>query len=427
MPTDIKQLKVSTLTPAAEITLDDIGQLGENLEALMDRIRDVIFKPDRSKKPPTFSLPQLAALCGLTDDSMLRRLEKAQERGLPAGTLPAAESSKSRPRRMFTVAEAQAWASAEGVPFIRPGGVRGCTIACGNFKGGVGKTTLAMSLAQGLSLRGYKILVIDFDPQGSLTSLYGLYPSQIDAANTFLPLTLPPLDPAKAIDPDALQPTEDLAPQPTYWPNIDLVAGSPELFSAEFYLPLRQMNRPRGSDFLFMEVLNRALDRGPRNDYDYIIIDTPPALSYVTMNAYWAADGIVMPVPPEGLDFSSSIQFWQMFRDLAHTAVSAGAESKRFSWINVVPSKVDNTKVHTKDALKWLQAGYRDYLSKSEIPDTGATNVAGMKMQTVYDISKYTGSHRTYARAREAYDRVVDEIDHLTRSKVWGEALPDEE
>lgn len=425
MPASPSQLKI-TAPPAPMIDLQALSTLSDNLEGLMGRIREVIFKPDRTKVAPSFSLPQLAALCGVSDDTMLRRLEKASERGLPPGTLPPASTERSRPRRVFSVADAQEWVRAEGVPFVRPAGVRGCTIAVGNFKGGVGKTTLTMCLAQGLSLRGYKVGVIDLDPQGSLTTLFGLYPSQVDTRNTFLPLTLPPSEADQEIEEGTVEPSDTLHWLKTYWPNLDLIAGCPALFSGEFYLPLQQLNRKAGSNFNFMEIMNRALDRGPRDEYDYIIIDTPPSLSYVTMNAYWAADAIVMPVPPEGLDIASSSQFWQLFQDLAAEAESAGGLGKAFHWLNVVPSMVDMTKVHTKDALKWLQAAYGEYLSQARIPETGATNVAAMRLQTVYDIAKYTGSHKTYVRAREAYDRVVDECDHFTRTRVWGESLPEE-
>jgi chromosome partitioning protein len=405
---------VSTLTPNGEITLQDIQQLGEELQGLMDRIRGVVYKPSGSKTPPIFSLTQVAALCHLTDDSMLRRLEKAVERGLPGGTLTQAKSEKSRPRRKFTVAEAQEWVRAEGIPFVRPTGVGGCVISCANFKGGVGKTTLATGLAQGLSLRGYKILCIDFDPQGSMTSLFGFDQTQVDSDDTFLPFTLPPDNPRHR---------NDLAEaiRPTYWPGVDLVPGAADLFGAEFYLPMRQMNVSHEPGFRFMEVLSQALARGTRQRYDYIIVDTPPSLSYCTMNAHWAADGILMPIPPEGLDFSSSVQFWQMFADLAQSAANTGGVAKTFRWISVVPSKVDNTKVHTTEVLKWLQTGYKGFLAKADIPLTAAVTVGGISLSTVYDISKYVGSQRTYARAREAYDRVVDEVDHLTRTKVWGQ------
>ena len=53
--------------------------------------------------------------------------------------------------------------------------------------------------------------------------------------------------------------------------------------------------------------------------YDVIVIDTPPSLSYVTINALWAADGLVVPVPPSGLDFASSAQFWSLLSDLGLT------------------------------------------------------------------------------------------------------------
>ena len=107
-----KQLSVSTLAPETEVTLDDIAALGEHAAEIMDRIRSQIYRPDQVKVPPRFSLPQLAALCGLSDDAMLRRMEKAEERGLPLGTAALARGG-ARPRRDFSVAEAEAWVAGQ--------------------------------------------------------------------------------------------------------------------------------------------------------------------------------------------------------------------------------------------------------------------------------------------------------------------------
>ena len=179
----------------------------------------------------------------------------------------------------------------------------------GFFKGGVGKTIVATSLAQGLALKGYKVLTIDFDPQGSMTAMMGVDPATVEADETFAPLGTPPGHPLHRA-------TLAESIRPTYWSGVDLVAGSTNLFQCEFFLPLRAMNaKAEGRQFNFLDVLAKGL-RPIREDYDFIIIDTPPALSYTTMNAYLAADALLMPVVPEGLSLQSSAQFWDMFTEL---------------------------------------------------------------------------------------------------------------
>ena len=178
--------------------------------------------------------------------------------------------------------------------------------------------------------------------------------------------------------------------------------------------------------FRFMEVLDRALDKGLKQEYDFIVIDTPPALSYVTLNAYWAADGILMPLPPEGLDIMSSARFWSMFGELSQTAARDATKPKTFSWISVVPSMVDHSKGFTKTNLRVLQTAYDKYLvGNCEVPFSAAVSVAGMQMGTVYDLEKYAGAAKTYERARIAFDRLADEVDYITRLRKWMQT-PDE-
>ena len=91
-----------------------------------------------------------------------------------------------------------------------------------------------------------------------------------------------------------------------------------------------------------------------------------------------------------------------------------------------MPSKVDHSKGFTKSNLKVMQVAYDKYLiGNVEIPLSSAVSVGGVTLSTVYDMEKYVGSAKTYERARQAFDRLVDEVDYLTRLKKWRQT-PDE-
>lgn len=399
-------------TRRPRVTMKDIEALGEELDALNQSIRRVVNKGDR-KLPPTFNATQLAAMCGKSPPQMLRLLDRSVEFDLADGVVEGAKGGAYASRK-FSLAEARAWVKhLRGR--LRPEGQRGATVTVANFKGGVGKTVVTMALAQGLSLKGYSVLAIDFDPQGSMTSLFDVTPADVQEEQTVLPLMMPVDDPRRR---DSLH--ESI--QTTYWDGIDLIPASHSLFSGEFYLPSRQMvamgsKNSAEPDFRFWNVLNKALDEGLREHYDYIIIDTPPALSYMTMTCFWASDALLLPLPPEGIDFASSAQFWSMLSDLS-TGMT-GIE-KEFAWVAAVPSKVDHAKLSTKLLLNWMKQGYKDLLMSVELPISAAVGSEAMRYSTVYDGKKYVGSTKTLARARESFDRLVDECDFLTRTNVWG-------
>lgn len=398
--------------PVPRVSMDDIENLGDRLEHLVGSVKRVLFRPLGTKPTPEFNLGQLAALCSKSPDQMTRLLAKDR-----AGEPLTEEAGR---KKVFTLSEVRAWVRKVGAPRGRPSDAKGAVICVANFKGGVGKTVVSMSLAQGLSLKGYRVLCIDYDPQGSLTSLCGLTPTEIGETETVLPLMVPRMtvDGPNPVASDTLQ----ACIRSTYFDGIDLIPGNHTLFSGEFYLPLRQMNSavPNSPEkgFEFFNVLNDALDRGIRQEYDFIIIDTPPSLSYMTMTCFWAADALLLPLPAEGLDFQSSAQFWAMLSSLS--TGHQGAAAKKFAWVGAVPSKVDHTKMHTKEILSWMKTGYQGMLLSTEIPETAAVRVGGLKMETVYDISKYVGGKKTLLRARQSYDKLVDEVDFLTRRNFWG-------
>lgn len=143
-------------------------------------------------------------------------------------------------------------------------------IAITNQKGGVGKTTTAPAFISGLHHRGKKVLGIDLDPQGSLGFSLGI---EIENCSTIYEV----LKGQVPID-EAIVSTE----------HGDILPSNILLSAAEL-----EFNRP-GREFLLKSQISRI-----ELNYDYIIIDTPPALNVLTLNAYVAADSLIIPMIPE--------------------------------------------------------------------------------------------------------------------------------
>jgi chromosome partitioning protein len=388
-------------TPTTDpISLQDIYDQGARALQKVAAIRERLVSPLMHKSAPNVSSTELCSLCGIEKHAMTYRLTKGE---LPQGTL-----SSAGHRRSFTIAEAREWVRAHRAPALRPAGKPGCVVALGNFKGGSTKTTTAMTLAQGLSLRGHSVLAIDMDPQASLTQLFGiLSDAEVDENETLANLFL------------GDEPLVDYAIKPSYWAGIDLIPASSSLFNAEFALPARQM---KDRQFQFWDVLNSALAEA-RQRYDVIVVDTPPALSYLTINAFLAADGLVVPVPPGSLDFASSAHFWALFGDLARGLESKSGVAKTYDFIHVLLSRVNTQDAASGLVRQWIAEVYGDKVLPVVIPQSAVTSFASAMFGTVYDLEKYEGSRKTFERAKEAYDAFCDLIEHSIQ-QFWAASAP---
>ncbi|WP_071433366.1 ParA family protein [Angelakisella massiliensis] len=145
-------------------------------------------------------------------------------------------------------------------------------IAITNQKGGVGKTTTAAALLSCLHKRGFRVLGVDLDPQGSLGFSMGL---DIEHCHTLYDVFRGDLEPQQVL---------------AHTDICDLLPSNILLSAAEL-----EFNKP-GREFLLKTALSKL-----EENYDFIIIDTPPALNILTVNAYVASDNLIIPMAPEVL------------------------------------------------------------------------------------------------------------------------------
>lgn len=150
----------------------------------------------------------------------------------------------------------------------------GRIIAIANQKGGVGKTTTAINLSSCLAEKGQKVLAIDMDPQGNMTS--GLGVDKDEAEKTIYDLLIGEADINEVIWKDVM---ENLDVIPT---NIDLSAAEIELIGVE------------DKEYIVRNAIYKVKD-----NYDFIIIDCPPSLSMLTINAMTTADSVLVPIQCE--------------------------------------------------------------------------------------------------------------------------------
>lgn len=388
------------LAPEAHrFSLDDLVTLSDSANQLLDGLRNKMLEPHPRKRSPRYTGAQVAELCGI-EASQVPYLAKR-------GDLPEGHVESRGKRRYFTLEETRAWVSKLSKIPKRPEGARAATIAVVNFKGGSTKTTTTFNLAQGLTLKGRRVLLVDLDPQGSATTLTGMLPAaEVMEEHTVGPITYPPLSEAPV----------DLhyAVQPTYWDGLDIIPAAPHLFNAEIFLPIHS----RDPDIHWWSLLDRAIDP-LRSEYDVIIFDTAPALSYLAVNAVIASDGLLMPIPPDNLDYASSVAFWTLLAETLGSLKAHRGFTKDFAFMRVLLSRVDATSVSASIVKDWIIRTYGPYVLTTEIPRSQVSGIGAIQFGTVYDIDRYEGAAKTYAKIRDAYDSLVDLIDQSIMSTIW--------
>lgn len=376
----------------APVDAAGLETIADNARDLLTRARAAALEPGFAKVLRRFSLAEAAELLNVSARTI--------QRGAQSGQLPPGERNR-RNQLFFSLADIHDMRQRLGRQSVRPPGTKPAVVAVANFKGGVGKTSTAIHLGQYLALRGYRILMVDLDAQASLTNLFGLIPdSEVESQHTALPYF------------EGSNPSLRPAIRRTYWPSMDLLPANLALYGAEFSLSVRQ----KGGDdnFRFYRALHDGLAEF-RDEYDVIIIDTPPALSFITTNALFAADGLVIPVPMAMMDYASATQFFSLLTDVVRIIDEYEGSPKRFAFLRLLVSKYEQNSASQQTIRDWVRAAFGAKVLDNSMGQTTVLRV-GPAMETAYEVSTYQRSRRTLDRAIMLLDAVNREVEDLIRA-----------
>jgi chromosome partitioning protein len=240
-------------------------------------------------------------------------------------------------------------------------------IVFANQKGGVAKTTTTLNLGVALAEKGMRVLAIDLDPQGNLTMSQGWNPYEIERSMFDVLVHKLPIS-------EIIRTGE-----------IDVGVSSIDLAGAELALS-SMIGRERALEKALVEVQEK---------YDYILIDTPPSLGLLTINAFTAASGVIVPVQCEYLSLRGLVQLENTLSMIRENL------NPRVEIEGILPTMFDKRLLHSREAVEILKENFGDLVLQTKIRKTVRYAEAPVKGMSVlrYDPSgEAAGMYRDLAK-----------------------------
>ncbi len=348
--------------------IDKLEGILASSENFLQRMHQLGAEPHQRKVMHRLFSPGEAAEMVGRDRTTLARAE-------PEIGMDAPRRNPGNNRRVgYTLEQVQSFRRHFGtLPWRNPETDPPLVIACQNFKGGVGKSTTCVNFAHYLALKGYRVLVIDTDSQATTTSMFGYLPdAEITEADTMLPFL------------DGEQKSLAYAVRPTYFPGIDLIPACLVLYEAELGIVMRigtQTTREQRAAF-FHELkfgIQTVADQ-----YDLILIDSPPALGMISINVLLAADALLVPSAARMFDFSSTVQFFRMI----HAYIQQLDPEKTYRWISVLTTLFDRRYESQKQFFEVMRACFGESVFQRVFFHSSAVINSAAQFTTPYEQAK---------------------------------------
>ena len=206
--------------------------------------------------------------------------------------------------------------------------------------------------------------------------------------------------------------------QHTHWHNLDLIPSNLGVYGSEFAIAARLRDE---EGFAFHRPLAEGL--APlRQDYDVIILDTAPSLSFVNSNAMFAADGLLITLPPAMIDLQSSSLFFELVAELMEAFNRTEPAPKTYDFASVLLTRVrPNDGTHAQ-ITKWIRQFFPQETCAHTMVQSSALEKVGPELLTLYEVAEYDGDRRTLERAIDAMNSVNGEIETLIRRSLQAAA-----
>jgi chromosome partitioning protein len=244
-------------------------------------------------------------------------------------------------------------------------------IAFANQKGGVAKTTTTLNLGVALAEKGKRVMAVDLDPQGNLTMSQGWNPDEIERSMFDVLVHKLPI-------------TEIVRTN-----EIEVAVSSIDLAGAELALS-SMIGRERALEKALLPI---------RDEYDFILIDTPPSLGLLTINALVASNGVIVPVQCEYLSLRGLVQLentLSMIRENLNPHVEIQG---------ILATMYDKRLLHSREAVEILKENFGDLVLETKIRKTVRYAEAPVKGQSVL---KYDPSGEAAGMYRDLAKEVLD-------------------